>query len=293
MSKSAKIQRLSSMTIVLALAWSCSFVGLCVISSSVPAQAVSTYNNATIADKALTYKGEWGGEACRDAHKLDQNGTTVGGYNGGECRTFVNCVVFMASGGAQYPTGSDYFQSFLNAGGTRIADISQLSKGDIVQVVWPSLHTFIIVRRVSGNTFNVVDSNSALNLMVRNYNRTFSLSNTTRAYRMGTVRAGTQRRVRPDFTGDGKADIAWYEQSQNAITVLKSTGHGFTGAWKNEGIGGPTWAGVGDFTGDGKADVAWYEQWQNAITVLKSTGHGFNGAWKNEGIGGPTWAGVT
>jgi hypothetical protein len=103
---------------------------------------------------------------------------------------------------------------------------------------------------------------------------------------------GTSCRGIRDFTGDRLADIAWYEQGQNAITVLKSTGSSFDGAWKQAGIGGPTWAGVGDFTGDGLADVAWYEQWNNAITVFKSTGSGFTFAFKRSGIGGPTWAGV-
>jgi putative transposase len=49
---------------------------------------------------------------------------------------------------------------------------------------------------------------------------------------------------RPDFTGDGRADIAWYEAWQNKITVLKSTGSGFTLATWQTGIGKPDWAGV-------------------------------------------------
>ena len=108
----------------------------------------------------------------------------------------------------------------------------------------------------------------------------------------GVPNSPPPHRQPPSFTGDGKADIAWYEQWQNAITVLTSTGNSFAPAWKQSGIGGPDWAGVGDFTGDGKADIAWYERWQNAITVLSSTGNGFTlGKWQT-GIGAPTWAGA-
>jgi hypothetical protein len=67
----------------------------------VPSYAVGSYDNAKIADIALGYLGKWGGEACRTAHKLDNHSTgkTVGGYGAGQCKTFVNCVVFLASGG--------------------------------------------------------------------------------------------------------------------------------------------------------------------------------------------------
>ena len=152
------------------------------------AYAVGSYDNATIANKALSYVGQWGGEACRAAGKLDSNnnGATVGGYGAGQCKTFVNCIVFLASGGSQYPVGGDYFQSFLNAGATEIMDINSLSKGDIVQV-GQGTHTFIIVGKVSNNTFNVVDSNRSWDEKVQNYDRTFSLDSNTRAFRMGTV----------------------------------------------------------------------------------------------------------
>ena len=65
--------------------------------------AVGLYDNAAIADKALSYVGRWGGEACRDAGKLDNGntGTTVGGYGGGQCRTFVNCILWMVSSQTQ------------------------------------------------------------------------------------------------------------------------------------------------------------------------------------------------
>jgi len=156
------------------------------------ANSVVSYNNALIADMALGYVGQWGGEACRAAGKLDNGniGSTVGGFGAGQCKTFVNCIVFLASNGGQYPVGvgGDYFQSFLNAGGQEITDIGSLVKGDIVQV-GQGIHTFIIVSKVSANKFNVADSNHdpAQPEKVLNYDRTFTLDSNTRAFRMGTA----------------------------------------------------------------------------------------------------------
>jgi hypothetical protein len=150
------------------------------------ASSQGSYDNAAIADKALTYVGRWGGEACRDAGKLDSNGTTVAGYGGGQCRTFVNCVLWLVSNGSQYPTGT-YFQSFLDNGGQEITDINNLVKGDIVQS-GDGVHTFIIVSHISGDTFDVVDSNHNLDEMVNHYHRSgVVLNSDIRAFRMGTV----------------------------------------------------------------------------------------------------------
>lgn len=151
------------------------------------ALAVGSYQNATIATTALRYVGQWGGNACRDAHKP--------GDTRGQCREFVNCVVWMASDHKQNLGGSDYYRPFLSAGGDRITDINDLVEGDIVQV-GEGTHTFIIVRKISAKTngvgtFNVVDSNHEYNERVMNYNRTFSLSSTTRAYRMGSETSPT------------------------------------------------------------------------------------------------------
>jgi hypothetical protein len=149
------------------------------------ATAATGYNNANIATKALQYVGQWGGNACRDAHKP--------GDSGGQCRAFVNCIVWMVSGHTQNLGGRDYYQPFLAAGGRRITSVAQLSEGDIVQV-GEGTHTFIIVAPISitaagVGTFSVVDSNHEYNERVMHYNRTFSLSNTTRAYRMGAIPA--------------------------------------------------------------------------------------------------------
>jgi hypothetical protein len=163
-------------------------VGVCAVGAAFTtssALAVGNYENATIATTALRYVGQWGGNACRDAHKP--------GDTGGQCREFANCVVWMASDHKQnLSTGNgDYYRPFLSAGGERITNINELVEGDIVQV-GEGGHTFIIVKKVSVKangvgTFNVVDSNHEYNEKVMNYNRTFSLSTETRAYRMGSL----------------------------------------------------------------------------------------------------------
>jgi hypothetical protein len=147
--------------------------------------AAGSYNNAEIATRALQYVGQWGGNACRDAHKP--------GDSGGQCRAFVNCIVWMVSNHTQNLGGRDYYQPFLSDGGQRITNIGQLAEGDIVQV-GEGVHTFIIVKQISttaagSGTFSVVDSNHAYNEKVMHYTRTFSLSASTRAYRMGSLSA--------------------------------------------------------------------------------------------------------
>jgi|GEM_PF-2082908 len=175
----SRIRRaLTAATTVLALTGSAAVVGIgASIVTASPAAAVGKYSNASIADLALKHVGQ----------------------QGGQCRIFVNNMISAASGGTQntYVGGDDYFSSFLREGGIRITDQSKLAKGDIVQVgQWGSsagLHTFIIVGHVSGSTWDVVDSNHITSSApygdekVYHYHRTFTLSSTTRAYRMGTV----------------------------------------------------------------------------------------------------------
>jgi hypothetical protein len=142
-----------------------------------PAQAVGPYNNAAIADYALTFVGQ-----------------NLGPVNG-QCRMFVNNVVSHVSGGTQNvsSTNGGYFQAFLNAGGIEITDYNALTKGDVVQkyVDENDLHTWIIVSR-EGDYYWVVDSNSQWDETVRHYKRTWftGLSSTTRAFRMGSVGPG-------------------------------------------------------------------------------------------------------
>jgi hypothetical protein len=149
-----------------------------VLLDAVHAGATGEYTNAKIADTALGYVGQWGGNACVDAQKP--------GDSSGQCRSFVNCVVWMASNHVQNLGGADYFRPFRREGGKRITSISDLRKGDIVQD-GEGAHTFIIVKHVRGHVFSVVDSNHVYRERVRQYNRPVSLSSWTRAYRMGAI----------------------------------------------------------------------------------------------------------
>ena len=130
-------------------------LGTMLIGIARPAFAVGSYDNGAIADKALAYWGGsngtvWGGKACQEAAKAEP-------YPG-QCRGFVNCIVWMVSGKTQNLGGSDYFQPFLAAGGVEIKDVNALVKGDIVQN-GQGVHTFIIVSKTGPGQFKVVDSN--------------------------------------------------------------------------------------------------------------------------------------
>ena len=165
------------------------------------------YDNALIADIALTYVGEWGGNACRNAHRSGLTGSTrtfpveprraadgkVTKEGDGQCRSFVNCVVWMASGRRQWIAsgGRDYFAGFLHpsgggSGATEIKRAARLVKGDVVQV-GNGTHTYVVVARVRDNLFTVVDSNRDLKENVTTYNRRLTLGAKVRAFRLGTV----------------------------------------------------------------------------------------------------------
>ena len=144
-----------------------------------------------------------------------------------------------------------------------------------------------IVDRVEGSTVHVVEQNT--------YNdqprATYSLMGGMLT-RPGT---GTIRGVVHDpanqsqssggssggsFSDDAKADVLWYESSNNGTAKLIKTNAAGTGGeapnvWFS-GYAKPTWAGHGDFNGDGKTDLAWYESWNNGtMKVLLSNGTGF------------------
>ena len=188
------------------------------LSGTAPAKASGNYDNASIADKALSYVGQWGGNACKDSQKP--------GDSGGQCKAFVNCIVWMASGGSQN-VGGGYFQPYLNAGGSEITSVESLVKGDIVQV-GEGVHTFIIVGRVSGNLFTVVDSNRNYDEMVTSYDRTVALDSNTRAFRMGAVNSaasyGTLYFIKTKNTGSGRVEVHSaapsysYQDGQHSVT---------------------------------------------------------------------------
>jgi hypothetical protein len=134
--------------------------------------AVGSYDNALIAEHALTYVTK----------------------NGGQCRVFVNKIVKEVSGGKQNPEtkryGGDYFQSFLKEGGIEVYQNNDLVKGDIVQVGQGG-HTFIILYRISEKKFSVVDSNrdnkSEIVIADERNKDVVIDGKATRAFRMGTI----------------------------------------------------------------------------------------------------------
>jgi hypothetical protein len=216
--------------------------------------AVGTYNNAAIADKALTYVGQWGGNACNDAQKP--------GDSGGQCRAFVNCIVWMTSNHTQALGGSDYFSDFAREGSQEITEISALAKGDIVQVGQGD-HTFIIVSKVSGSTFSVVDSNHDFSETVMNYNRTVSLDSNTRAFRMGAIdglvgNAGTLWFIKTKNTGSGHVEVhsatpgSGYQSGQHSATWY-STAEANNGWFQVAGSN--LWFIKTKYTGSGRVEV--------------------------------------
>jgi hypothetical protein len=202
------------------------------------AHAIGSYNNASIADVALRYVGQYGGAASVDAGKSGYTGgTPLGSGNNmdGECRAFVNAVVWIASGHTQWiGGGTDYF-SRLAYYGTRITDVNSLVKGDVVQI-GQGTHTFIIVSHVSGSTFNVVDSNEHYDHMVSNYNRSVALTDTERAYRLGSTSWPAQP-ANPHVvsTTGTTAVLAWTDASNNEESFTSHYRIG-TGAW----VAGPS-----------------------------------------------------
>lgn len=135
-------------------------------------RAVESYDNAQISNIALT---------------------KLGGYEG-QCKVFVNNVVYQASGGTQrtYP---GYHSGFQNAGGIQV-NAQSATRGDIIQVGnydgSPKLHTAIIISNLGGGNFNVVDSNWGYDGIVRQHNfnpYSWAPGVDTRIWRMGTIKS--------------------------------------------------------------------------------------------------------
>lgn len=123
------------------------------ISSAVPAQAIGTWDNAKVADEALRYN----------------NGSV---YGDGECKTFANGMVALASNNSINLGG--YINGYSNSGGEPVS-FENATKGDIIQVtpagstdqtVEPmfyagktALHTAIILTNKGAGKFDVIDAN--------------------------------------------------------------------------------------------------------------------------------------
>lgn len=138
------------------------------IVSSPVAHAVGSFDNASIADRALAVPV---------------------GTNGGECWIFVQNMILRAGGPniSNQAGGNDYFAHLRNAGATPISDINALGKGDVVQQGRFGGHTYIIIGRVGGSTFDVVDSNRNYDRRVSRYSRNVTLNADTQGFRFGRV----------------------------------------------------------------------------------------------------------
>lgn len=202
----------------------------------------ASYSNAAIASTALRYVGQWGGHACADAQRSGETasttnypdypegfnasnpptaGTKINPANGGDgqCRSFVDCVLWMASGKTQWVgfDSSDYFYAFTHPEGggppgVEIVNPANLIEGDIVQQGQtendPNLHTYIIVTPLGGNQFEVVDSNYSHDEFVQEHTISVTtLGGNSRAFRMGTPPQPLQVVYDADINQDGHVDV--------------------------------------------------------------------------------------
>jgi hypothetical protein len=169
-------------------------------------RAAGGFPNGSIADVALRYVGQWGGNACADAGKP----------RSGTCKQFANCVIYLASGGRYYPAPG--YQSAFAAVGIEVSSASAV-RGDVIQVgdsdSVSSLHTAIVLQNYGAGQFQVVDSNWGLNEMVTVHN--YALPAGARIWRLGDVGGGSSRCAGPSLgsppngatVGDRTISFSW------------------------------------------------------------------------------------
>ncbi|MEV0457310.1 FG-GAP repeat domain-containing protein [Catellatospora methionotrophica] len=183
------------------------------------ASAVGSYDNAAIANLALSRLGQ----------------------QGGQCKTFANNIVWEASGHTQWPAPG-YSSGFAAAGGVEVT-AATAAKGDIIQVGESDnaspLHTAIVVVNKGGNTFNVVDSNWNWTTTVKQHDWTPPAG--ARIWRMGTVTAPPPQPPN-DFDNDGVNDAS------DSCPYLP-------GRAANHGCPNSVAQVSGDIDGDGRDDV--------------------------------------
>jgi len=157
----------------------------------------TTFESGWIASTALTYVGEWGGTACRDAQRSGLTGSaraypaeprrtkagSVTKRGDGQPRAFVACVVWFVSGHTRWIGGGNDVFAGLVRSGREIKTTSRLAPGDVVQM--RNGRAMIIASRVRGNLFQVVSSNDDGKENVGEANRRLALGPDIRAFRFG------------------------------------------------------------------------------------------------------------
>jgi hypothetical protein len=170
---------------------------LAVLGIAPPASAAASFPSSRVADLAVGHVGQ----------------------HGGDCWAFTQSMI-QAAGGPNISAqagGNDYFAHLRNAGGQPIGQ-SQLSRGDVVQQGRYGGHTFIIVGRVSGTTFTVVDSNHDWHGTVMTYPRTVALGADLQAFRFGTTQqpGPIHQPVFPVMnTSEQPPDGVWFRDNPN------------------------------------------------------------------------------
>lgn len=234
------IERTARAVVAAATILSATAVGLVVDPSSPPAAAVSAVDNAAIADRALAYVNRFGGAACADAGFSGYGGVSpLGDYDNmdGECRSFVNCVVKLATGQNIAYGSDDYHRAFRDNGAQQVARDSG-TKGDVIQV-GNGVHTAIVVRNLGGGTYEVVDSNWVARHKVGVHNYTIPADGVI--WRLGTVRGGNAAAYAGhivQWDGDTKAQkTAWYVTPDHRRIWISSI-DAYNGL-KRRGVPGP------------------------------------------------------
>lgn len=92
----------------------------------------------------------WGGQACIDAG-LGRGGV-VYGYSGGQCRPFLNCIVYLSSNRRINPGANYAFP------GAVTVPADQARRGDLIQV-GQGIRTALIASVLGNGVFSVIDSN--------------------------------------------------------------------------------------------------------------------------------------
>jgi LGFP repeat len=138
--------------------------GTTFIPNPAPARQTVSARAADIAQSYAVGGTQWGGNACKAAGRSGLLGTSPGGYRNstggdGQCRSFVNCIIYLASNKAIWPTDGSYAWA-----GGRVVPAADAIRGDVVQVGIAG-HTVIVLKNLGatpdgGRKLWVVDSNS-------------------------------------------------------------------------------------------------------------------------------------